>query len=95
MAAVTRLTHKIAIQLNLLAKSCTFAVLAPGGQSGNLWIHPRTFHVLKSKFNRFALQVSAVPWGHVQQSQASDYHYCLTFARSRIQVSIQKHVTLS
>jgi len=34
-AKLARLTHKIAIQLHLVA------VLAPGGQSGNFWIHPR------------------------------------------------------
>jgi hypothetical protein len=38
-AKLTRLTHKIAIQLHLFAESCIFAVLAPGGQSGNFWIH--------------------------------------------------------
>jgi len=32
-AKLARLTHKIAIQ--------PFAVLAPGGQSGHFWIHPR------------------------------------------------------
>jgi len=38
---VTRLTHKIAIQLCLLAElSVPFAVLAPGGQSGYF---PRNF----------------------------------------------------
>jgi hypothetical protein len=43
-AKLTILTHKIAIQLHLVAKSCTicrFAVLSPGGQFGNFWIHPR------------------------------------------------------
>jgi len=35
-AKLTRLTHKIAIQLHL---AVPFAVLAPGGQSGNFWIH--------------------------------------------------------
>jgi len=40
-AKLTRLTHKIAIQLHLVADSLPFAVLAPGGQSGNFWIHPR------------------------------------------------------
>jgi len=40
-AKLTRLTHKIAIQLHLVAESLQFAVLAPGGQSGNFWIHPR------------------------------------------------------
>jgi len=35
VAKLTRLTHKIAIQLHLVAESCTFAVFAPGGQSGN------------------------------------------------------------
>jgi hypothetical protein len=33
-AKLTRLAHKIAIQLHLMA------VLAPGGQSGNFWVHP-------------------------------------------------------
>jgi len=52
-AKLTRLTHQIAIQLHLVAKSCTVC-LAPGGQSGNLWIHPSTYllngagHYLKS-----------------------------------------------
>jgi hypothetical protein len=40
---LTRLTHKIMIQLHLVAESCTISVLAPGGQSGNFWIHPRIF----------------------------------------------------
>jgi hypothetical protein len=41
-AELTRLTHKIAIQLHIVAESCVpFAILAPGGQSGNFWIHPR------------------------------------------------------
>jgi hypothetical protein len=39
-AKVTRLTHKIATQLYLVTV-IPFAVLAPGGQSGNFWIHPR------------------------------------------------------
>jgi hypothetical protein len=34
-AKLTRLTHNIAIQLNLVAESVPFAVLAPGGKSGN------------------------------------------------------------
>jgi len=34
-AKLTRLTHTTAIQLHLVA------VLAPGGQSGNFWIHRR------------------------------------------------------
>jgi hypothetical protein len=41
-ARFTRLTHKIAIQLHLVAESCVpFAVLAAGGQSGNFWMLPR------------------------------------------------------
>jgi hypothetical protein len=37
--------HKMAIQLHLMAASCVpFAVLAPGGQSGNFWIDP---HILR------------------------------------------------
>jgi hypothetical protein len=41
-AKLTRLAHKIAIQLHIAAESYTIAVLAPGDQSGNFWIHPRT-----------------------------------------------------
>jgi len=41
-AKLTILIHKIAIQLHIVAVS--FSVLAPGGQSGNFWIHPRTLH---------------------------------------------------
>jgi len=40
-AELTRLTHKIAIQLRLVQRAVPFAVLARGGQSGNFWIHPR------------------------------------------------------
>jgi hypothetical protein len=39
---LTRLTHKIGIQMHLVAKSCTICSLAPGGKSGNFWIHPRS-----------------------------------------------------
>jgi hypothetical protein len=38
---LTRLAHKIAIQLHLVAENGPFAVLAPGGQSGKFWIYPR------------------------------------------------------
>jgi len=38
-AKVTRLTHKIVIQLHLVAKSCTISSPAPGGQPGNFRIH--------------------------------------------------------
>jgi len=41
-AKLTRLTHKIAIKLHLVQRAVPFAILAPGGQSGNFWIHPRT-----------------------------------------------------
>jgi hypothetical protein len=40
-AKLTRLTHKIAMQLHLVA-AVTFTVIAPGGQFGNFWIHYRT-----------------------------------------------------
>jgi len=43
-ANLTRLTHKIAIQLHLVQKAEPFAVLVPGGQSRNFWIHPHTFY---------------------------------------------------
>jgi len=42
-AKLTRLIHRIAIQLRLVAESCTVCILAPGGQTGNFWIHPRIF----------------------------------------------------
>jgi hypothetical protein len=42
-AKLTRLTHKIAIQMHLAHRAVPFAVLSPGGQSGNFWIHPRKF----------------------------------------------------
>jgi hypothetical protein len=39
-AKLIKLTHKIAIQLHLMARSCTICtVLAPGGQFGNFWIY--------------------------------------------------------
>jgi hypothetical protein len=40
-AKLTRLTHKIVIHLHLVT-AVPFAVLAPGGQSGNFRIHPST-----------------------------------------------------
>jgi len=40
-AKFIRLTHKIVIQLHLVAESCSTEVLSPDGQSGNFWIHPR------------------------------------------------------
>jgi hypothetical protein len=40
-AKLIRLTHKIAIQLHLVAESYTICSSAPGGQSGNFWIYPR------------------------------------------------------
>jgi hypothetical protein len=42
---LTTLTHKIAIQLQ---RAVPFAVLAPGGQSGNFWLHP---HISSSREN--------------------------------------------
>jgi len=38
-AKPTRLTHKTVIQLHLVTV-VSFAVIAPGGQSGNFRIHP-------------------------------------------------------
>jgi hypothetical protein len=40
-AKLARLTHKIAIQLHLVAESCTICSSRSGGQSGNFLIHPR------------------------------------------------------
>jgi hypothetical protein len=39
-AKLSRLTHKIAIQLHLVQTVVPLAVVVPGGQSGNFWIHP-------------------------------------------------------
>jgi hypothetical protein len=39
VAKLTKLTHKIVIQLHLVT-AVPFVVLTPGGQSGNFWIHP-------------------------------------------------------
>jgi hypothetical protein len=39
---LTRLTHRIAIQLHLVT-AVPFAVLTLDGQSGNFWIHPRVY----------------------------------------------------
>jgi len=44
-AKLTRQTHKIAIKLHLVARAVPFAVLAPGCQSGNFWIHPHTLDI--------------------------------------------------
>jgi hypothetical protein len=44
-AKLTRLTHKIAIQLQQWQRAVPFAVLAPGGRSGNFWIHHRKHEV--------------------------------------------------
>jgi len=48
---LTRLTHKIAIQLHLVA-ALPFAVFAPGGQSGNFWVHPRNGAELRLNFQK-------------------------------------------
>jgi hypothetical protein len=45
---LTRLTHKIATQLHLMT-AVPFAVLVPGGQSGNFWIHPHMLVYLSKK----------------------------------------------
>jgi hypothetical protein len=55
-ARLTTLTHRLAIQLHLVAESCT-AVLAPGGQSENFWIHtliaptPNIFVFVRQSFD--------------------------------------------
>jgi hypothetical protein len=58
-AKLTRLTHKIAIQLRLLAESCT---VAPGGQSGNVWIHPRTYQNSYRILVKAALKYISETW---------------------------------
>jgi len=39
-AKLTRLTRKVAIQVHVVADSCTILVPAPGGHSGKFWIRP-------------------------------------------------------
>jgi len=58
-AKFTRLTHKIATQLHLVAESVPFAVLAPGCQSGKFGIHPRIFLI---NICNFCLKRSSVWW---------------------------------
>jgi len=50
VAKLVRLTHKIATQLHLVAELCHLQFLAPGGQSGNFWIHP---HIQAKRRQRF------------------------------------------
>jgi uncharacterized membrane protein len=41
------LTHTIAYKCTWWQRAVPFAVLAPGGQSGNFWIHLRMWKVCK------------------------------------------------
>jgi hypothetical protein len=43
VAKLTRLTHKIVIQLYLVQRAVPFAVLAPGSQSRKFQIHPHMY----------------------------------------------------
>jgi hypothetical protein len=61
-AKLTGLTHKIAIQLQ---RAVTLAVLAPGGQSGNFWILPRTFLILECKMGLW--------YPHVHMKEKSEH----------------------
>jgi len=56
-AKLTRVTHKIVIQLHLVAEGCTIAVLAPGSQSRNFWIYPgiKTTALVKRFDNKHVL----------------------------------------
>jgi uncharacterized membrane protein len=49
-AKLTRLSHKIAMQLHLVAESFTIPVLAPGGQSKNFWIHRRIWRLFDAAY---------------------------------------------
>jgi len=44
-----RMAYRITIQLHLVTESCS--ILAPGGQSGNFWIHPRRDEDNQEKLN--------------------------------------------
>jgi hypothetical protein len=52
-AKLTGLTHKIAIQMHLLAGAVPFVVLAPCGQSGNFWIHPPTCQAYNTGYSAY------------------------------------------
>jgi hypothetical protein len=39
---LTRLTHKIVIQLHIVADSSAICGLSPGSQFGNFWMNPHT-----------------------------------------------------
>jgi hypothetical protein len=61
-AKPTRLTHKLAIQLHLVAESCTFTVLSPGGQSGNFSIHTRMLPLDEHLMNMHIITGRGVSW---------------------------------
>jgi hypothetical protein len=61
VAKLTRLTHKIATQLHLVT-AVPFAVLAPGRQSGNFWIHPRTVTRITATGWKTGVQFPAEVW---------------------------------
>jgi hypothetical protein len=48
-ANLTRLTHKIAIYLHLVAEGCNIYILAPHCQSGNFLIHHRMLANIKKR----------------------------------------------
>jgi hypothetical protein len=52
VAKLTRLAHKIAIQLHLVAKSCTICSSRSRWQSGNFWIHRRVRGCLENRVLR-------------------------------------------
>jgi hypothetical protein len=71
-AKLTTLTHKIAIQLNLVAVA--FVVLAPVGQSGNFWIHPLVI-VSSASFNSVSFTLcEGVYWMYLAQDTGSCEH---------------------
>jgi hypothetical protein len=56
---LTRLTHKTAIQLQLVAeRAVPVPVLAQGGQSGNFWIHPRNLPEMWTFISRYRFNSS-------------------------------------
>jgi len=63
-AKFIRLTHKIAIQLHLVAQSCTICSYRSSDQSGNFWIHHRMYCTLQSTETFFACveDTQFLPW---------------------------------
>jgi len=93
-AKLTTLTHKIAIQLHLV----TFAVLAPGRQFENFWIHTRKFGITfnsNPSWYSLTFQVvycKAMAIWHLFVSDLSDRKYIRKMLRTQLMF---EHILIS